>query len=223
MSDKPEPLPLRKWLVFLGRLIFVFVISSIPMLSESQRAAVTRALHDPLAVLAGRSPGARGDGPLLQTKSAQRQLPAGSNLLSANNVIPPAMLVPPRNNVLAEGAIPYALPRGGGSVSGLSPTSQAGSATGSGGSPGGGGSAGGGGGAVAASGGGGGGGPKGGSFTANPPEPDSERRTTNTTDIVPVNVVPEPASWAMLLTGFFLLGGLLRRYRSAHPTHRQPH
>ncbi|MBO9574746.1 MAG: hypothetical protein J7494_03330 [Sphingobium sp.] len=203
----------KAWLHFATRFVAVVLLSTFLMLSEDQRAAIAQALADPMSVLADRSPGERQEAGLRPTKVRHHvPLPKGTKLLSAARTVdeeelsrePGFFAENERAPLVADAALPSAGKPGAGTP----PVLAHGSGGGNGGSKFfggvGGGSAGGGGG------GGGGGGDDGEMLC---PKGDRCREATTMPTgevIVPTIGVPEPATWATLLIGFFALGGLMR-------------
>lgn len=153
--------------------------------------AVSRLVSDPLSILGARSPGARDDARLVSTKRGH-STPRVEYVLSASEPGPEEAPM-----ALPAAADPFLLPDLATALGEPEPSGLLGmpSAPHYGGSPFFGGTAGpipGGGGGDGGGGGGGGG---------------DEDNTE------PVPGIPEPASWAMMLLGFFAIGHLLRRKR----------
>ena len=176
------------------------------MVSGGQNQAVAALLRDPLAVLAGRSPGLRPGGALLQTK-LRREDAGGrrSNDAPDERVLSAVRTRPGEPSLLTSGFAPddilgTLLPTDaqilnpGASAPGsfvLPGTASVGS---------GGGGFFGGGGTI-------GSGPGGGGSAVTPPPP-------TISPPPPVASVPEPASWLTMLVGFGVVGALLRRFGS---------
>lgn len=168
-----------------------------PAAGKTGKGGIMAALMDPLALFAERSPGERGGGALLSTKGA---LGPSERVLSEVRDRDPGLGDPPADAfapVTPEdiAALPDGLPGAGGS---------------SGGPPGGGGP-------------GGGGAPGGPGFSpffspftpggGDPGDPGTVGSPPGTTLPPPggVSAVPEPATWAMLILGFFAVGIAVRR------------
>jgi hypothetical protein len=185
------------------------------------------ALTDPLSLFADRSPGGRGAGPLLSTKPQRTAaLAPEERVLSGIRDRDPGAGAAPLPPALDDPLFAAAAPGGGGGIPG------AGSSPGEAGLPGGGGFPGGGG---PGGGGPGGGGPDafapfGQPFVAGaePPEfipggaggPDGPGAPGGPGGVFPpggtpgvpiASGVPEPATWAMLILGFFAVGAAMRR------------
>ncbi|MGD9811366.1 MAG: PEP-CTERM sorting domain-containing protein [Sphingobium sp.] len=180
-------------------------------------AAVAAILRDPASIFADRSPGARADGALFQTKNrvASNAVGPRERVLSAGRERPadfvpeaPAAESPlgdaassPRFIDTTPGPAPFFA---GPTFTPPMPERQTG-----GGPPPGGGTPPGGGGTPP----GGGGTPPGGGGT--PPVDPPTSPPTTPPEVPPVGVVPEPATWIMLMAGFFGLGAIMRRARRA--------
>jgi hypothetical protein len=182
-------------------LIFVAVAErGHPAISKASGAAIVAALKDPLSLFADRSPGGRGSGALLSTKGAKAG-PEERVLSSVRDRDPPLGTSPVLDDppfafdpadlgtggVLPGGGAPPQEPAiGSPSLSPFSPLAALG-------------------GPEFIPGGGGG-----------TPPPGSTPPPTTSTPGPPggpggIPGVPEPATWAMLILGFFAVGAALRR------------
>lgn len=212
----------RPWrVVALALAIAAAPVGYVASTTKSGQQFVASALAAPMAILEGRSPGARGAGALAQSKPSRPLVTASvSDLVPAptERVLsgvrnrpgagPAAQPGVPVVSLAPVGG-PEALPPGGGlgspGIGGLGAGSGVGGG-GFGGAPGGG-----------VGGGIGGGGGGGGPGTAPPTGGSSGGQ-------VPVVAVPEPETWVMMLTGFFAIGSAMRSRRrrsfvnSAKPT-----
>lgn len=175
------------------------------MVSGGQSQAVAALLRDPLAVLAGRSPGLRPGGALLQTK-LRRHDDGGrrSDDVPGERVLSAVRTRPGEPGLLTSDSAPADI------LGTLLPTDVGQSLNPGASAPGsfllpGTAIAGGGGGGFFGGGGTIGSGPGGGSGAVTPPPP-------TISPPAPVASVPEPAGWLTMLVGFGAVGALLRRF-----------
>ena len=201
----PEPRdPWKSRLNFAARLAVVLVLSGFLVLNDQQRAAIAQAIGNPASLLAARSPGERESAQLRQTKTRREMVLPLAEMLPKRfeQVLPEALAGTPGVFADADGTplLPeFAQPLGGAepAAAAIAPGPSLG-----GGFPG-----------VfipVVPGGGGGGG---GGDCVNEPECTPNPQPTPTPTPTPNIPVPEPATWLLIIAGFFTLGGLLRSRR----------
>lgn len=189
--------------VLVGLLVVAVVEGGHPAAGKAGQSGtkagtggLLAALADPLSLFAERSPGGRGAGPLLSTKPG---LAPEERVLSEVRERDPGPGIDPVFGVapdgLAPGSDPAAGDPGGGDPGGGDPF---------GGGP-------------------GGGGPSFGPFAAfNPTQPELLPFAPGSPPDPGIPAVPEPATWAMLILGFFAVGMAVRRRRQLPPLPQGP-
>jgi hypothetical protein len=201
----------RRWtrtLLLVPVLTALFFISVAELghtaAGKAGRTGIIAALADPLALFAARSPGERGAGALLSTKPggpAERVLSevrdrdpaAGDPPADPVGPITPDDVAALGNGLPSDGALPGGAggPGDGGAPGGGSPFFAPFTPP---------------------------------SFGGAPRDPDAGGPPPGGPGIIPppplggVSTVPEPATWAMLILGFFGAGAALRRARRINPT-----
>jgi uncharacterized membrane protein YgcG len=222
-DDENNNSPWKARAKFAAQTIAVLLLCTFLLMNGEQKTAIAKALRDPMSILAGRSPGARGEAALRQTKlkpAKAAAAPALKAVLGKDQVIAPEALAPADPDIFAQNgdllaiADPFALATHDGAhfdatpgdaplrlarVGGFVQVVPGGATIGGGGGTGGGGS---------------GGGGKGGETIGGGDDCGTGQTcTTPTGEPTPPPMlisVPEPGTWLLIILGFFSLGGLLR-------------
>lgn len=206
MASPSEPAQRKRRLRAVGRCGLALLLSFVLLLDQRDRVAIAKAIRDPLSVFGERSPGGRPEGALAQSKP--RRLDIGAGLLSKDHIVPPRSADSAPSQQLAGGGAFPALDMADGTEPLDDPANdrRAGGYTGPMGFP------------VAEVHDGPGGGRSGEDSGRQSPDVGRNPIQEGSTDNPPIVSVPEPASWLTMITGFLVLGGIMRRRQAARRT-----